>query len=72
VLDGLRRGHGDGVALMGSATAFALLHPSPLHFLTALLAGLLLGWLRLRTGRVWPCALAHALHNALWFSGGLL
>lgn len=71
LLDGLRRRHGDGVALAGSAAAFALLHLHPVHLVTAFLSGLLLGWLRLRTGRVWPCVLAHAVHNALWLGGGL-
>jgi membrane protease YdiL (CAAX protease family) len=27
--------------------------------------GLALAWLRLRTGSVWPCVIAHAAYNAL-------
>ncbi len=64
--------HGTGVAIVASAAAFALFHLSPAHVVVAGLAGLALGWLRGRSERLWPCILAHGLHNALWLAGGWL
>ena len=72
LLDGLRRAHGPRLALWGSAGCFALLHAGAAHALAAFAAGLAMAWLRLRGGRLWPCVLAHAVHNALWLLGGLL
>jgi membrane protease YdiL (CAAX protease family) len=66
LFDALARVHGARIALLGSTAAFALFHPHPAHLPAALVAGLALGWLRQRTGRLGPCVLAHALHNALW------
>jgi uncharacterized protein len=40
-----------------------------LLMISATLVGLIIGWLRLSTGSVWPCILAHAAWNAL-INGG--
>lgn len=42
----------------------------PLFLISATSAGVFMGWLRLRTGSVWPAVLAHASHNAAfaWFT----
>jgi membrane protease YdiL (CAAX protease family) len=69
---GIERAHGRGVAAVGSAMAFALFHLAPAQLVAAAVAGLLLAWLRGRSGRLWPCVLAHAVHNAVWLSGALL
>ncbi|MFH1463286.1 MAG: CPBP family intramembrane glutamic endopeptidase [Pseudomonadota bacterium] len=71
LLDSLAREHGDRIALFGSSAAFALVHLSPAHLVTAFVAGLALGWLRQHTARLWPCVLAHAVHNALWLHGAI-
>lgn len=38
----------------------------PLFVLTLALVGMFLGYLRLRTGSVWPAVLAHSAHNSTW------
>lgn len=38
----------------------------PLFLLSVTLAGVFLGYLRLRTGSVWPAVLGHAAHNMFW------
>ncbi|MEZ5988540.1 MAG: CPBP family glutamic-type intramembrane protease [Planctomycetota bacterium] len=52
-------------ALVLSACCFALHHLSLWRFLPSLVGGLVLGGLVLRTGRLAPAVLAHALSNAL-------
>jgi membrane protease YdiL (CAAX protease family) len=44
----------------------------PLFLVTFTVAGLLYGWLRLRTGSVWPASLAHSAHNYFWALFGSL
>lgn len=51
-------------ALIWQALAFALFHSDPLFILPPLLAGLLLGYLRLRSESLWPPIVAHASLNA--------
>lgn len=55
-----------------SALTFALAHLSLGELLPLLLLGLGLGWLRLRSGRLAPCVMMHALWNGLTFSNLLL
>ncbi len=55
-----------------SALTFGLAHLSLGELLPLVLLGLGLGWLRLRTGRLAPCVLMHALWNGLTFSNLLL
>jgi CAAX protease family protein len=38
----------------------------PLFLVTLTLAGILFGYLRFTTDSVWPCAIAHAVHNVVW------
>ncbi|WAS90697.1 CPBP family intramembrane glutamic endopeptidase [Nannocystis punicea] len=49
-----------------------------LFMATIVPAGVVFGWLRLATGSIWPCVLAHSAHNAFyqavfdpWFTGPL-
>lgn len=46
-----------------TALAFGLAHLDPVHSSAAFLMGLYLGWLRLRTGSVWPGIVAHVFSN---------
>lgn len=45
----------------------------PMFVLCAISAGVFLGWLRLRSGSVWPPVLAHSAHNVtiMWVSDAL-
>ena len=36
----------------------------PAELETSIAMGLALGWLRAATASIWPCVLAHAIHNA--------
>ena len=65
-----------GVAAFMTAALFACVHLPDLGFLwyalpNLLLLGLVLAWLRLKSGSLWPAVLAHAVNNALavvsWF-----
>ncbi len=47
------------------ALCFALAHGSVTHLPALFFLGLVLQWLRLRTGSLWPCIFCHILFNAL-------
>ena len=66
VFRGLSRSAGPVVAITVSALLFAAFHGDPLHAIAVFPMGLFLGWLRWRTGSVWPSMIAHALNNAIW------
>lgn len=61
----LLRPYGDAVAIGGSAAAFALAHGAILDLPWVLVTGLGLGYLRSRTGSLYPCILLHATVNAV-------
>jgi membrane protease YdiL (CAAX protease family) len=65
VLSALLQRYSSRHAVVASALGFALLHPTPWHFGSALTVGLGLGWLRVKSGSLWPCVLLHASHNAV-------
>jgi hypothetical protein len=46
---------------------FALFHLNPWQFPAAFALGLILGWIRIRTGSVLACIAGHAIHNGLVF-----
>ena len=57
------------MTILATALVFAFMHGLDGSFLLGFphrfVAGLLLGWLRARTGSLVPCILAHFLHNFL-------
>jgi len=63
ILGGFLLRYGPRKAIAYSAVLFALVHMNPWQFPTAILAGLFLGWLTLRTGSLWPAVFAHFLNN---------
>jgi membrane protease YdiL (CAAX protease family) len=65
LLPGLEARHGTMNALLGSALLFGAIHFDWPGFASAAVAGLLLGAIRIRTGSLWPCLLAHAGVNAV-------
>jgi len=48
-----------------SSLAFAAAHVEPAHAILVLPLGLWFGWLRRRTGSLWPSLVAHAFNNGL-------
>jgi membrane protease YdiL (CAAX protease family) len=66
VIFGILRRHARlAETLLITSTAFAILHLSVFALVSHTLLGLYLGWLRHRSGSLYPCILAHFLHNAL-------
>ncbi len=64
ILDRTRM-YGEKFSTLFSAILFAFFHSSVQQFFYALLIGLLLGYLYLRTGSVWRCYAIHAFLNLL-------
>jgi uncharacterized protein len=67
---GQRWGAGPGV--LASALVFGLAHLSLGELVPLTVLGMGLGWLRLRSGRLAPCVLMHALWNGLTFTNLVL
>ncbi|WLT31987.1 CPBP family intramembrane glutamic endopeptidase [Geothrix sp. PMB-07] len=63
ILSGFLLRYGPRKAIIGSALLFALFHMNPWQFPIGCLAGLLFGWLTVRTGSLWPAVFAHFLNN---------
>lgn len=72
VLDGLRDTCGVLGALVISSLLFAVLHFNMVQTLSALVCGLALGMLYLKTGSVFCCILAHCGYNLLSYLAEIL
>jgi sodium transport system permease protein len=62
VLGALRR-YGAAASVVGSAGLFALYHVQPHRMLPVALMGLLIGWVRLRSGSLLPAIAVHTANN---------
>lgn len=65
VMSAFRRYMGPWGAILLSATAFTVVHLSPLGVGYLFLIGTALGFLRHKTGSLYPCMLLHFCHNLL-------
>ena len=65
VLDSIRKMHGDWVAVVISALIFGLVHFEPYTIGLAAIGGLIYGYLRVRTGSLWPSIIGHMLWNGI-------
>lgn len=65
VLRGLVNRWGPAPALIVSAAVFSALHLAPALLIPVFVTGLLLGFLYLRTGSIWPCIAVHACQNLI-------
>ncbi len=73
ILQGFLARYRLGFAIAASAVIFALFHLNPYQYFTAFVAGIILGWLFLRTRSLWTCIAAHAFYNGqLWVLANLL
>lgn len=63
MFEGLRVHYKQSAALMVSCALFASLHPYPWPTLIAFLLAMFLVWLKLRSGSLVLCMIAHALYN---------
>jgi len=74
VLDSLRSNYSDFYAILWSGILFGFLHWDPLFGFydlyqtgAATIGGFLYGWLRIRTGSLWPSIFCHSLWNGTIF-----
>ena len=65
MLAGLAHRLGAGGAMMASALIFSAFHIDPGVMGPIFVTGLLLSWLYIKSGSIWPCVAAHAGQNAL-------
>ncbi len=57
--------YGQKTAVLGSALLFALMHGNIGQLFYAMVAGVVLGWIYLRTRSIWGCVLLHFVNNFL-------
>ena len=55
--------YGEGFALLASAVLFGLMHGNFEQIPFAFLVGIILGYIRIKSGSMWPCILVHMLNN---------
>ena len=67
IMSGFMRNYKASHAIFYSALLFALFHLNPWQFPATLLLGMILGWVRIRTGSILACISGHAIHNGLVF-----
>jgi membrane protease YdiL (CAAX protease family) len=72
ILSSLQKKHGTAIALIVSSILFAVLHFNFVQTISALICGLVLGWLYINTGTLFCCILAHALYNFISFVTSVL
>jgi hypothetical protein len=72
LLDWLRKRLSNWIAIQVSAVLFAVMHVYPIAIPYALISGLFLGWLRVRTNSTLNTVFVHTLNNLLFLSLGLL
>lgn len=65
ILNGLRTKFNDISAIFLSALMFALMHGNLQQLVYPFVLGLILGWLKLRTGSIIPCMIVHFTSNFL-------
>jgi len=65
ILSGLRHIGHKWVAILVASVFFGAAHGVIQQSLTACVVGLLLGYLAVQTGSLWPCILFHFVHNSL-------
>lgn len=63
-LGGLRRSFGLIAGVVLSSVLFALFHIDPTIFVPTFIFGIVLAWVYVQTGSIWPPMFAHALNNS--------
>ncbi len=67
VLNGFLKRYKPRNAVILSALGFSILHLNPYQLIGTFVLGVLLGWVRLKTGSLWPCIFLHAVFNGFVF-----
>jgi len=63
ILDSLSETYGSWTSIFISSVIFAILHIHPLSILNAFWAGMIYGYVRMRTNSLWPSIILHSLWN---------
>ncbi|MFK7820664.1 MAG: ABC transporter permease subunit/CPBP intramembrane protease [Planctomycetaceae bacterium] len=71
ILSGLNRSGRTGLAIVGSAAAFGIMHMIPQQVFNASLLGLLIGLLAIRSRSLLVCIVFHVLYNSLGVLHGM-
>jgi membrane protease YdiL (CAAX protease family) len=72
LMNGLLSRYSPRKAIIVNAILFAVFHMNPYQLANAFVLGCVFGWLRIRTGSLWPCILLHALSNGVGYIAALL
>ncbi|WP_461639826.1 lysostaphin resistance A-like protein [Labilibaculum euxinus] len=67
VLDGLLRNYSPWKAIIWSSVFFGMIHLNPWQFITAMIAGIAIGYLYWKTKSLFLCMFIHALNNGFAF-----
>lgn len=65
ILYGALKKYGEGFAILSTAVIFGVLHGNISQIPFAFLVGLVLGYIRAKTGSVWICVIVHAINNSI-------
>ena len=66
VLDSIRKMHGDVLGIILSALLFGMIHFfDPYTVGMATVGGVLYGYIRVKTGSLWPSVVSHMIWNAM-------
>ena len=66
LLESIKRLHGDVVAVIASSILFGLAHfPDPYTMGMATIGGMLYGYVKIRTGSLWPSIISHLIWNMI-------
>jgi len=68
ILEGLLKKYNPTKAIIFSALIFGLIHGQPIQVIGAFFAGLVLGWIYLKTKSLWVCGAAHIINNLIAFT----
>ena len=63
VIMGILLPYGEGFALLSTAIIFGVMHGNFEQMPFAFLVGIILGYIRIKSGSLWPCILVHSLNN---------
>jgi uncharacterized protein len=72
ILRGFLKHYSVRKSLVISALLFGIIHFNPWQFVTAVIAGVVIGWFYERTDSIVPAIYAHALNNSMGFIVGIL
>ncbi len=62
---GLLKKHGEGFAIISSSVIFGIMHGNFEQIPFAILVGLILGYIYVKTNSIWPCVAVHCVNNAI-------